>query len=276
MVKPFFKKYPLAFDNDDAEFLGLTLGCSISLSIACFFLYAIQHTNDAMLMWLGTSWIFFILCFIWVFFSEQLAFWIFLIGTEISLIAVHAEWYMYLIGPFCALLFGVMALVAGSVCGFILCVAYRGFIDGNNKQSFFDYPINQAKRLGWAIGNMYKTDKLMPLWMLSALGRFLSIAVLVCAFGQHPYSYYMTLRAILFVTCIYTGLMCLRGHLHWIPIWAILALLFNPISIFAFSRPVWSVIDWIVAVFLVISLLDCPTAFGREYRQLRSMVFSGQ
>lgn len=276
MDRPFFKSYPIMFDKDDAEWLGVTLGCSISISIACFFLYAIQHQNDAMNMWLVTSWLSFVFCFIWTFYSEGLAFWLFLIGSEALAIAAHSDWWMYLFGPFAVAIFAMLALMVGCICGFVLCVLYRGFIDGDNKQPITEYPMNQAKRLGWAIGNLYKLDKLMPLWMLSALTRILSIAVLVCAFGQHSYSYFMALRWIVFGSLIYTALLSLKGNIQWAVPFAALAFLFNPISIFAFSRPVWTVIDWVVAIFLVISLLDCPAAFGKEYRKLRAMAFTSE
>jgi len=269
MNNPVFKSFPIRFDEDFAEWLGFAFGSSISISIVCFALYVMHKSNDAMTMWQYGCWSFFVLSLIWIFLSESLSIILALIGSEAVTFIWHSTWWGYAIAPIGMLVFLLLSLFAGGFCGFCLSVAYRALIDGENKTPIIDYPMNQAKRIGWAIGRFGISDRMMPLWTLSILARFLSAGFLVYAFGAHPYSYYLTLRWVIFCTCIYTAILSIKEHGQWVIIFGALAFVFNPIWVISLSRGVWNVVDWVVAAFLMLSVLDCPIGFGNEFRRLR-------
>jgi hypothetical protein len=71
-------------------------------------------------------------------------------------------------------------------------------------------------------------------------------------------------------TCIYTALLCFKGHKPWMPIFGAIAFLFNPIDPITMARSIWIVIDWADALFLVFSIFSAPEQFGRELIQIKA------
>ena len=87
------------------------------------------------------------------------------------------------------------------------------------------------------------------------IGSLITSGLLIWALSDHPYSYYIILR---WVVCgvaiwgVYKSIMCEKFIFSWIL--GAIALLFNPILRFHFSRETWAPIDIITAVVLLVSI----------------------
>jgi hypothetical protein len=147
---------------------------------------------------------------------------------------------------------------------------YKGLYYGESKQSYGKYAEETGQKLGHALVSFGNHDRMMLLWLLSMFARYVSVAFLVCAFAKHPYSYYTMLRWVVCCTCIYTALLCFKGHKPWMPIFGAIAFLFNPIDPITMARSIWIVIDWADALFLVFSIFSAPEQFGRELIQIKA------
>jgi hypothetical protein len=79
--------------------------------------------------------------------------------------------------------------------------------------------------------------------------------VLAVPSGIWPYSYYQILRVVITVIA---GLVAYSAYKlereRWVILMAIVAILFNPIIPFYFSKGTWSVIDLITAVVFLVSI----------------------
>ncbi|MFA6099171.1 MAG: DUF6804 family protein [Patescibacteria group bacterium] len=70
-----------------------------------------------------------------------------------------------------------------------------------------------------------------------------------------PYGLFTLLRFVVFTSSMYVAWMAYETKKEkWIWIFGFLAVLFNPFIVIHFNREVWSVIDLIVGVFMVISI----------------------
>lgn len=89
-----------------------------------------------------------------------------------------------------------------------------------------------------------------------------NIAVLIAAaflilalFGDWPYGFFTLLRFVVFATTAYVAWMAYEQQKEkWVWIFGFLAVLFNPFIVIHFNRELWSFIDVIVAVFMIISV----------------------
>lgn len=85
--------------------------------------------------------------------------------------------------------------------------------------------------------------------------KILAIVFLLGALGDNPYVYYQLLRwAILIIGAYLAYLTYNNGKNLWAWIFGTIALLFNPIIPFYFSRNAWQFVDVIVAVIFIISI----------------------
>lgn len=267
-----FKSYPVDATDSDVEMLGVTLAASLALSVVCFALLVAEHTNFAFVMWLYGSWAAFIAWFILTFVSERIVWLAALVGSEAAVFfSPDHTWWWFLAAPIALVFWCLLSIFVGFACAFVLMLLYRGFIDGQNKESYLEYPMTRAKRLGRAIVNFGTADRFMPLWGISMLARYVCIGYLICAFSARSHEYFTTLRWLVVCSCIYTALLSIRKHKEWILLWIVIAYLFNPMAPLHLSRGVWTLIDWCVAVFLVISIFECPVAFGDAFRKLRAL-----
>lgn len=78
---------------------------------------------------------------------------------------------------------------------------------------------------------------------------WLSVVVLIAALGSHPYSYYQILRWIVSASAAYTAYNAYENQqTRWAWIFAIVAVLFNPIAPITMAREMWQIFDVAAAV----------------------------
>jgi hypothetical protein len=49
-----------------------------------------------------------------------------------------------------------------------------------------------------------------------------------------------------------------------------IAILFNPVDPIMMAKGIWTAIDWAVALFLVFSIFNAPSQFGKELIQIKA------
>jgi hypothetical protein len=77
----------------------------------------------------------------------------------------------------------------------------------------------------------------------------------VALFDGWPYGFFTLLRFVVFASSAYVAWMAYEAQKErWIWIFGFLAVLFNPFIVIHLDREIWSVIDLIVGVFMIISL----------------------
>lgn len=89
-----------------------------------------------------------------------------------------------------------------------------------------------------------------------------NIAVIIAAailflalFGGWPYGFFTLLRFVVFATTAYVAWMAYEQQKEkWVWIFGFLAVLFNPFFPIYLNRDLWSIIDFITGVFLIISV----------------------
>lgn len=84
-------------------------------------------------------------------------------------------------------------------------------------------------------------------------------------FGGWPYGFFTLLRFVVFAVAAYIAWMAYEEKKEkWVWIFGFLAVLFNPFIIIHLNRELWSVIDAIVGVFMIVSIFALK--LGREQR----------
>ena len=79
--------------------------------------------------------------------------------------------------------------------------------------------------------------------------------LLVALFDGWPYGFFTLLRFVVFTSSAYIAWMSYEAQKEkWVWIFGFLAVLFNPFIVIHLDREIWSVIDLIVGVFMIISL----------------------
>ncbi len=90
--------------------------------------------------------------------------------------------------------------------------------------------------------------------MLFKTARIIVIILLLIAVGNRPYDYYTLLRLIVCVISIYCLYVSYRHKLEsWVWIFAIIAVLFNPLFPIYLDKTIWIVIDFLVVAIYGIS-----------------------
>jgi len=85
--------------------------------------------------------------------------------------------------------------------------------------------------------------------------KIIAVLFLLGAIADNPYSYYQFLRWIILGVSGYSAYLSYNsGKKIWMVIFGAIALLFNPIIPFYFSRSTWQSIDAIVAIIFFVSL----------------------
>lgn len=81
-----------------------------------------------------------------------------------------------------------------------------------------------------------------------------AILLFLALFGGWPYGFFTLLRFVVFATSVYIAWMAYEQQKEkWVWIFGFLAVLFNPFFPIYLNRDLWSVIDFITGVFLIIS-----------------------
>ncbi len=74
-------------------------------------------------------------------------------------------------------------------------------------------------------------------------------------FGGWPYGFFTLLRFVVFASSAYIAWMAYEAQKEkWVWIFGFLAVLFNPFVVIHLDREIWSVIDLIVGVFMIVSV----------------------
>lgn len=87
------------------------------------------------------------------------------------------------------------------------------------------------------------------------VAKLATAVMLFAAMARHPYDFYTLLR---WVVCSVSAFAAVRAanaqQTGWVWAFAVVALLFNPVIPVHLKRDTWVFIDFIVAVFLIISI----------------------
>src|SRR3989344_1318858 len=79
--------------------------------------------------------------------------------------------------------------------------------------------------------------------------------LLVALFDGWPYGFFTLLRFVVFASSAYIAWMSYEAQKEkWIWIFGFLAVLFNPFIVIHLDREIWSIIDFIVGIFMIVSV----------------------
>lgn len=102
-------------------------------------------------------------------------------------------------------------------------------------------------------------------WLRNNWFKIIAIGFLLGALAGNPYGYYQFLRWLILASGAYAAyLVYLVGKKVWTGIFVVIAILFNPIVPFYFSRDFWQVVDVAVAIIFFISLFSKSGKSGYE------------
>lgn len=81
------------------------------------------------------------------------------------------------------------------------------------------------------------------------------VFLFLALFNGLPYGFFTLLRFVVFVLSSYIAWMTYEEQKEkWVWIFGFLAVLFNPFIVIHLNREIWSVIDFIVGVFMIVSV----------------------
>ena len=88
-----------------------------------------------------------------------------------------------------------------------------------------------------------------------AIARFVAAGIAFYATAKHPYNFYTLTRWIVFAACCWGVFLCRGRALPFLaPAYIVVALTFNPILPFHFSRSTWQILDVAAGVFMLLSI----------------------
>ena len=89
----------------------------------------------------------------------------------------------------------------------------------------------------------------------SILAKLVAAVMLFAALGRHPYDYYTLLRWVACGACAYTAFQAMQSKkLGWLWVFAIAAIVLNPIAPLHLKRDTWAIVDIAAAVLLLVSI----------------------
>ena len=72
-----------------------------------------------------------------------------------------------------------------------------------------------------------------------------AIALAIAVTGKHPHGFYVLLRWVCFLSFAYSAFAAVKTNRHvWAWLFAIEAVLFNPLVPVHFKRQTWQIVDW--------------------------------
>lgn len=121
------------------------------------------------------------------------------------------------------------------------------------------------------IGNIYlkyfyklylrMRKKLQPIIIM----KIVAIIMLFWALADNPYFYYQILHWVICWLAVYLTYLAYQNKKNiWIWLFAISAVCFNPILPIYFSREIWSVLDILVAVMILISIFKTKNSISNK------------
>ena len=263
------KQYPVDVTKGQIEALGVLLCSAIAQSIVAFILILIHSQNGGLIFFLKSTWCGFFFIFTWTFISERIAV-VGLFGLGILLnFFDHGPWWYYILMPIAIALAATLGTLVGHYIAIAILIVYKHFDKNQLELSEQEDLVKTIEmHIGQSIVNFGNANRFMPLWIISLFGRYVSVWALIESFSAHEYSYFMTLRWIIFLSCFYTTLLCLKNKFRWAPVFLAISLLYNPFDIVTLTRTLWIFADCIVATFLLFSIFMCPPTFGAELIKL--------
>lgn len=88
------------------------------------------------------------------------------------------------------------------------------------------------------------------------IAKLIAAVMLFAALGRHAYDYYTILRWIACGVCAYTAFQAMQSKkIGWLWIFAIAAIMLNPISPLHLKRGDWAIVDAAAAVLLLVSIV---------------------
>jgi len=85
--------------------------------------------------------------------------------------------------------------------------------------------------------------------------KILAAIILIVGMGNHPYGYYQSIRwAILIIGGCSAYLAYKNKEIAWAWVFGIIAILFNPISLFYLSKGTWQLFDLFAAILFLVSI----------------------
>ena len=97
--------------------------------------------------------------------------------------------------------------------------------------------------------------KMKPANIAGIVAKLIAAVMLFVALGRHPYDYYTLLRWVGCGVCAYTAFQSVQKQQPgWLCVFAISAVLLNPIAPVHLKRDNWAIVDSAVAVLLLVSI----------------------
>lgn len=94
------------------------------------------------------------------------------------------------------------------------------------------------------------------IWLKQNWFKILVAILLFVALGNHPYSYYQILRWSVMIIGIYSAYAAHESKKDgWAWIFGVIAVLFNPIIPFYFSKETWQFLDLVTGIIFLINIL---------------------
>lgn len=89
----------------------------------------------------------------------------------------------------------------------------------------------------------------------SIIAKLIAAVMLFAALGRHAYDYYTLLRWVACGVCAFTAFQAMQSKkIGWLFVFAIAALVLNPVSPLRFKRDTWGIVDAFAAVLLLVSI----------------------
>jgi hypothetical protein len=124
-------------------------------------------------------------------------------------------------------------------------------VSGNDIKKFDD----AIASLGYVKRPNVTRDWIKPVLTFSSLMRLVAAGLLFYALKRHPYGYYSILRWVTCGTALYCCHLSIKSDKGgWLLLFAVTALLFNPIAPIGLDKKTWAIIDVVTAVYFVLSV----------------------
>ena len=92
-------------------------------------------------------------------------------------------------------------------------------------------------------------------WLKENWFKLVAIVFLLVAIGSHPYAYYQATKWVVAASAAYSAYLAFNlNRKFWVWIFAILAILFNPLAPFYLNKETWRLFDVIAGIIFIVSV----------------------